>query len=75
MVFRKFIGNRNEKKTVIKANKSIYLGLAILSLSKIRIYECWYDDMKPKYGKNIRLCYIDMDSFIMHVKRFLQRYC
>ena len=63
------------KKTVIKANKSIYLGLAILSLSKIRMYECWYDDMKPKYGKNIRLCYIDMDSFIMHVKIFLQLYC
>ena len=27
------------KKTVIKANKQIYLGLAILSLSKIKMYE------------------------------------
>ena len=27
------------KKTVIKANKPIYLGLAILSLSKIKMYE------------------------------------
>ena len=36
------------KKTVIKANKPIYLGLAILSLSKIRMYEYWCDDMKPK---------------------------
>ena len=55
MVLRKFIGNRNEK-TVIKANKPIHLGLAILSLSKIRTYEYWYDDMKPKYGDNIKLC-------------------
>ena len=47
MVLRKFIGNRNEK-TAIKANKPIYLGLAILSLSKIRMYEYWYNDMKPK---------------------------
>ena len=56
------------KKTVIKANKAIYLGLAILSLSKTRMYEYWYDDMKPKYGDNIKSCYMDTDSFIMHVK-------
>ena len=56
------------KKTVITANKPIYLGLAILSLSKIVMYEYWYDDMKPKYGDNIKLCYMDTDSFIMHVK-------
>ena len=44
------------------------MGLAILSLSRIRMYEYWYDDRKPKYGKNIRLCYINTNSFIMHVK-------
>ena len=55
-------------KTVIKANKPIYLGLAILSLSKKKIYEYWYDDMKPKYGDRIKLCYMDTDSFIMHIK-------
>ena len=66
MVFKKFIGNK--KKTVIKANKPIYLGLAILSLSKIRMYEYWYDDMKLKYDDNIKLCYMDTESFIMHVK-------
>ena len=56
------------KKTTIKANKPISLALTILSLSKIRMYEYWYDDMKPKYGDNIKLCYMDTDSFIMHVK-------
>ena len=48
-------------------NKPIYLGLAILSLSKIKMYEYWYDEMKPKYGDRIRLCYMDTDSFIMHI--------
>ena len=67
MVFRKFIGNK-KKKTVIKANMPIYLGLAILSLSKIRMYEYWYYDMKLKYDDNIKLCYMDTESFIMHVK-------
>ena len=49
------------KKSVIEANKPIYLGLAILSLTKIIMYEYWYDDMKPKYGDNIKLCYMDTD--------------
>ena len=53
MVFKKSISKRNEKKkTVIKANKPIYLGFAILSLSKIRMCEYWYDNMKPKYTSN-----------------------
>ena len=69
MVFRKFISNRNEKKkAIIKANKPIYLGLAILALSRIRIFEYWCDDMKPKYGDKVKLYYMDTDSFIMHVK-------
>ena len=56
------------KKKIIKPNKPIYLGLAILSLSKTRIYEYWYDHMKLKYSDNIKLCYMDTDSFIMHGK-------
>ena len=68
MVFRKFISNRIEKKTSVKMNKPIYLGLAILSLSKIKMYEYWHDEMKPKYGNRIRLCYMDTDSFIMPIK-------
>ena len=56
------------KKIIMKTNKPKYLGLAMLSLSKIRMYEYWYDDMKPKYGDNIKLCYMDTNSFIMHVK-------
>ena len=30
--------------------------------------EFWYDYMKPKYNDNVRLCYMDTDSFIMHIK-------
>ena len=56
------------KKTSVKMNKPIYLGLAIFSLSKVKMYEYWYDEMEPKYGNRIRLCYVDMDSFIMHIK-------
>ena len=32
------------------------------------MYEFWYDYMKPKYCDNVKLCYMDTDSFIMHIK-------
>ena len=56
------------KKTKVKMNKSIYLGLSILEISKTLMYEFWYDYMKPKYANNVKLCYTDTDSFIMNIK-------
>ena len=56
------------KKTKVKMNKPIYLGLSILEISKILMYEFWYDYMKPKYNDNVKFCYMDTDSFIMHIK-------
>ena len=41
------------KKTKIKMNKPIYLGLSILDISKILMHEFWYDYMKPKYGNDV----------------------
>ena len=41
---------------------------AILDISKTLMYEFWYDYIKPKYGDKVRLCYMDTDSFIMHIK-------
>ena len=56
------------KKTKLKMNKPVYLGLSILKVSKTLMYEFWYDYMKPKYGDNVKLCYKYTDSFIMHFK-------
>ena len=55
-------------KTKVKINKPIYLGSSTLEISKLLMYEFWYDYMKPKYGDNINLCYMDTDSFIMNIK-------
>ena len=52
----------------VKMNKPIYLGLSILEISKLLMYEVWYDYMKPKDGNNVKLCYMDTDSFIMNIK-------
>ena len=55
------------KKTKVKMNKPIYLGLSILDISKT-IYEFWYDYMKPKDNNDVKLCYMDTDSFIINIK-------
>ena len=49
-------------------NKPVYLGLSVLDLSKTVMYEFWYDYLKPQYGENAKLCFMDTDSFIVHVK-------
>ena len=56
------------KKTKVKMNKPVYLGLSILEISKTLMYEFWYDYMKPTYGDKVKLCYMDTDSVIMHIK-------
>ena len=56
------------KKSKVKMNKPIYVGLSILEISKILMYEFWYDYMKPKYNDNVKLCYMDTESFIMNIK-------
>ena len=65
------------KKTEVRMNKPIYLGQAILDISKTLMYEFWYDYIKPKYREKARLNYTDTDSFVMYIKTedFLQKYC
>ena len=56
------------KKVKVKMNKPIYLGLSILNISKITMYEFWYDFIKSKYGSSAKLCCMDTDSFIINIK-------
>ena len=51
------------EKTKITMNMPVYLGQAILDLSKTIMYEFHYDYMRPKYGSKANLCYMDTDSF------------
>ena len=55
-------------KIKVVMNKPVYLGQVILDLSKIVMYEFHYDYMKPKYGENLKLCYMDTDSLIYQIK-------
>ena len=58
------------KKTKIKINKALYLGISRLDISKTLMYEFWYNYVKPKYQDKAKLCYIDTDSLKLKVKIF-----
>ena len=55
-------------KVKVVMNKPVYLGQAILDVSKLIMYAFHYDYMLPKYGDNIKLCYMDTDSFVYDIK-------
>ena len=56
------------KKTKVKMNNPVYLDMSILDISETLMYEFWYDYVKPTYQDKARLCYMDTESFIIHIK-------
>ena len=52
----------------MKLNKPIYIGVCILELSKLHVYQYFYDVMKKKYDDKIKLFYTDTDSFIFQIE-------
>ena len=52
------------RQTQVLMNKPVYLRLSILDLSKIVMYEVWYDYGKPKSVENTKLCFMDASLFI-----------
>ena len=56
------------KKIRVKMAKRLYLGMSISDISKMLMYEFWYDYINPKYCNKAKLCYIDTDSLLFTLK-------
>ena len=57
------------KTNVIRIEKTIYLGFAILELSKLLMYETYYDKLQKYFGQDgIQIHYQDTDAFVMSVR-------
>ena len=57
------------KQNEVLMDKPIYLGFTVLELSKLHVYETYYDILQPYYGqKNIQLHYFDTDAFVLSLK-------
>ena len=60
--------------THVTVNKPAYLGLSILDLNKIAMYEFWYDYIKPKYGENANfVIWIKTTSLSMQIQDILTK--
>ena len=56
-------------KESIKFTKPIYVGFSVLELSKVLMYEWYYDMMQPYLGEdNLEIQYLGTDSFIFSFK-------
>ena len=50
-------------------NKPVILGLSILEISKLVMYEFQYDYVKQKNGEKAKLCFVHTESFIIYIER------
>ena len=57
-----------ESKVTLMLNKPAYIGMLILELRKVLMYEFHYNYIKNKYGNNSRLLFADTDSLIYEIK-------
>ena len=55
-------------RPITKLNKPIYVGMSILELSKLHMYNFYYDVLKERYGDKVRLAYVDTDSYILKIE-------
>ena len=56
------------RKKKVYMSKPIYVGQAVLDISKTLMYKFFYDYLQPKYGDQVKLCFMDTDSFIFYVE-------
>ena len=56
------------KQNEVFMDKPIYLGLSVLELNKLLLYETYYDKLQPYFRQeNLHLQYMDTDSFVLSV--------
>ena len=67
-IFNKNLVSVHMKKTSLTMNKPVYLGMSILDLSKIVMFDFHYKYIKPKYGKQAKLLFTDTDSFLYEIQ-------
>ena len=67
-IFNENLVSVHMKKTSLTMNKPVYLGMCILDLSKIIMYDFHYNYIKPKYGDKTKLLFTDTDSFLYEIQ-------
>src|SRR5690606_20385498 len=56
------------RKERVLMNMPIHIGFSILELSKLYMYQFYYDILKPHFGDKMQLLMTDTDSLLIHIK-------
>ena len=67
-IFNENLVSVHMKKTSLTMNKPVYLGMSILDLSKIIMFDFHYKYIKPKYENKAKLLFTDTDSFLYEIQ-------
>ena len=67
-IFTENLAAIHMKKREINFKQPIYIGMCVLDLSKLMMYNFYYNVIKKKYGNSVRLLYTDTDSLIIEIK-------
>ena len=65
--FSKNLLETEMKTAKVKRNKPVYLGMSILDISKMPMYDFWYDYDQSKYKDKAKICYLNTDSFVNNI--------
>ena len=66
-IFDNDLDATRKNKVILTLNKPAYIGMCVLELSKVSMYEFHYDYIKDKYGNNSRLLFTDTDSLMYEI--------
>ena len=57
------------RQNEVRMDKRIFLGFSGLELSKLFMYETYFDKLQPIFGQeNLKLPYMDCDSFVLSIE-------